>query len=129
MAKRLGKMERVRRFIQKHPNATTEQIVQALEAHGVSKQTVYQVRNLIKTESSSQTPRVRKRTADPIQIQIDVPAEGINLKLAGNGQGMLGTLVITRSGMAIIKPNAKKPSRQISWTRLQTLAESGLLQD
>lgn len=68
------------------------------------------------------------KKGEPLSVQYQVPDVGLEIKLV-NGR-MIGTLLLTQTGIRFTKPNAKiKSDRELTWASLQKLAETGLLME
>lgn len=63
----------------------------------------------------------------PLALMIEVPAEGLQLKMTANGI-VTGTLIIYKNGFKYVPSNGKRPpDRDISWDLLAKLFSSGIL--
>jgi len=76
-------------------------------------------------------PTIKKQATikkqEPLTITIQVPPDGVVLKML-NGTGYaIGTTHLTKTGLAFKKPKSKAAAKEISWATLHKLIETGLL--
>lgn len=141
-AKKVPKSERIGLYLQMYPDAATATIVKALKVHGVTPGDVHSYRSRhgratsAIPELSAEKPAARKPAKKParplvrkkpVSVRFDIPSCGLELKLAGRRGQMICTLVVTETGVVVVKPNAKKSGGEIPWSKLMALVDSGLL--
>lgn len=139
-------MSAVQEYIQNHPTASTLEVANKL---GVTRKAVYNARNKLRLKGFEIPSQERvkkngaaKKEAPPkkpskeilndapgyLKVQIDLPEEGLQLKLKDNG-AIFGTFLITKTGLKFFKAKQKKvPERELSWKVLNHLMEIGLLE-
>lgn len=138
----------VRLYLEKHPNATTDEVLDACKIDDERK--VYQARNSMKQAlkkkkgkkevstslivvpptqpNGTLTPAIRNiaKMFRPT-VTLEIPKQGAVIKLTDT-RFSLGTLEVNHDGVIFLKPNSKKKDAKIlSWGIIQRLSELGLL--
>lgn len=105
---------------------------EAADAAGVSISTVGRVKKSHTSRTNAVTKAETTSKAapkgEPLEVILTVPENGLAVKFQ-NGTGRIGTVVITKDGLTILRSNAKSSSGRtfISVERAARLFESGVL--
>lgn len=68
MKRKVNRSELVRDYLRNNPKSSVSETVAALKDSGVTKSTVYQVRNGLKNRNSKETPSVAKPCSETIAV-------------------------------------------------------------
>lgn len=108
MSEKVNRSAMVRMYVEKRPEASVDQIVEALKKHGVNKSTVYQVRNSMKSNGSDKVEATdtcsETITATPINQTVDTSDTTItDLRAVAKLRDSLGGMRNLKKAMATLE--------------------------
>lgn len=92
---------------------------------GVSESTVWRAKQQLR-DGELEHPRAsktQKRGQRPMQLMLDVPQDGLDIKLRSLGGGMLLTISVSDEGLSFFGPNAKVGSEKVSFDKILGIME------
>lgn len=112
---------KIEAHVRANPNTTVDDICKTLKIK--NRKQVSNVLGRIRRTTTLQRTTATVVGCQPTRIQIHIPDEGIELKIAKNG--VLFTLDIKEDGILFIPSNAKKkPIKRVPWSFLKLFQDS-----
>jgi len=113
----------LRSYMEANPGAPIEHLRKMFKC---SKQSIFNIRNAIKkvqlSNGETVTAEEEKQLKGIIRMGVDIPEEGIILKLA-KGKRIVGTLHVTPHGLKFSKSNQKKaPAKWLPLLKIEEIS-------
>lgn len=149
MPKRTGLIVKIREILRQNPNFV-DRTDDLCNMAGCTKQSWYNIKSQLKKQgfldadgmvknpgrvskpkTAHEVRRVEKFVpkviARRVRLEVEMPGDGMVMKLRSCGGDMIGTLEIDSSGLKFKKANAKlSGERQLTWRTLEKLMDLGL---
>ena len=78
-------------------------------------------------EAKPVTKKAALQATESLRVSFEVPSKGITLKLSDPEVGVIGTLLVTRTGLKVLPANGKLvPERELTYSLLVRVHETGL---
>ena len=79
-------------------------------------------------QKPTQPLKQHRPTGNELCVSLEIPVNGLRIKLHDDGYNVIGTLVVSKVGLVVMEPNQKKPPESfVNWTSIAKLMNSGLL--